>query len=247
MSSTAEPITVEGWTERTRRRLGLVGQVATSWGVAGGLLATMVVLAHVLASNLSSGVTFTMATLFYVVGSLIAFVHGGLLAYVGRPPDVDRHTALHRLAVAVLYDIPIMLLGWVVAMLMTLSVLSFSAGRYAALVVSAVAWIAGAAFIWWAFLETREAGRNLLQRWPDARALALILGLAFLALTPIFVVTRPDIWVVGATPTATTAGFMALGATLWIAGPLACLALLGRRAWLRRHPSETAGIRHGGA
>jgi hypothetical protein len=246
MSSTAEHNTVEGWTERTRKRLGLVGQVATSWGVAGGLLTTVVVLMHVLAGNLSSGVTFVMATLFYIVGSLIAFVHGGLLAYFGRPADVDRHRALRRLALAVLYDVPIMLLGWIVAMLMTLSVLSFEAGRYGARVVSGAAWIAGGVLVWWAFLETREAGRNLMRRWPDARAMALVLGLAFLALVPVFVFTRPDIWVVGATPTATTAGFMALGATLWIAGPLAFLALLGRRAWLHRHAPDATGIANGG-
>ncbi|MEJ2501888.1 MAG: hypothetical protein P8177_01010 [Gemmatimonadota bacterium] len=247
MSSVAERITVESWMDRTRARLGLVGQVATSWGVAGGLLATVVVLAHVVANNLSAGVTFGTATLFYVVGSFIAFLHGGVVAYLGRPPEVTRQQALRRLALAVLYDVPVVLIGWLVAMLMTMSVLALTAGRIGAFVVSALGWVAGAGLVWWAVVETREVARHLFRRWPDARALVLLLGLGFLALIPVFVVTRPEVWVVGFRPSATTATFMALGATLWIGGPLVFLVVLGRRAWAKRHPAETAGVADGGA
>lgn len=222
------------------RSLGLVGQVATSWGVAGGLAAAMVVLLHVLAGSVSSSVTFVTATAFYVVGSLIAFLHGALLAYAGRPPDVTRQLALRRLGLAMLYDVPAAVLGWMVAMLMTMSVISLTAGRFISLLFASAGWVAAAIIFWWAWVETRQAVHHLLRRWPDARAFALVLGLGFLAVAPVFLVTRPEIWLVGARPTATAAAFMALAAILWIGGPLVVLSLLARSAWVRRHPSTGA-------
>lgn len=219
------------------RQLGLVGQVATSWGVAGGLLASLVVTAHVASGHLSSSVSFITTSVFFLVGSLVGFVHGSLLAYLGRPPEVSGQRALWRLALSLLYDIPALLVGWIVAMLITLSAVSAITGRAAAVAVTAVGWLAAALLLWWALEETLDAARNLFRRWPDARSLALVLVLAFLALAPVFLVTRPEIWGTSVRPTATAAAAMALGATLWIGGPVGVLGLLALRAWHRRHPS----------
>ncbi len=219
------------------RQLGLVGQVATSWGVAGGLVASLVVTAHVAAGSLSSSVSFITTSVFFIAGSLVGFVHGSLLAYLGRPPDVSRQRALRRLALSLLYDIPAVVVGWIVAMMITLSAVSAMSGRVAAVAVTVVGWLAAALILWWAIEETVEAARNLFRRWPDARALGLVLGLALLVLTPAFLFTRPEIWGTSVRPTATAAAAMALGATVWIAGPVGVLGLLTLRAWHRRHPS----------
>ncbi len=220
------------------RQLGLVGQVATSWAVAGGLVAALVVTAHVAAGNLSSSASFITTTVFFLVGSLVGFVHGALLAYLGRPSDVTWRLAIRRLGLSLLYDVPAVMLGWVVAMVITLSAVSAMSGRIAAVAVSAVGWIAAALVLWWAIEETMDAGRNLFRRWPDARSLALVLALAFLVLVPAFLFTRPEIWGTSVRPSATAAAAMAVGATLWIAGPLGVLGLLMLRAWHRRHPSK---------
>lgn len=226
--------------------LGLVGQVATSWGVAGGLVASIVVALNMLLEQLSSSLGFLTASLFFVAGSVIGYLHGGILAYLGRPADVDRRLALHRLALAALYALPCMVGGWVVAMVLALSAASLLAGRTAALAMSSLGWLAAGGVLVWTVMETRRAVGNLCRRWPGARALLATLGLAFLALIPVFIVTRPDVWVVGVKPSATTAGFMALGATLWILGPLGALGLLAVRAWSRKDaPSEPTEVRHG--
>ena len=224
--------------------LGLVGQVATSWGVAGGLVASVVVTVHVLVGQLSSSLGFVTTTVFYVIGSLIGYLHGGILAYLGRPAVADRRTALHRLALASVYAIPAMVVGWVAAMLLVMSAASLLAGRPAALLISLIGWVAAAGGVVWAVVETRAAVRNLFRRWPGARAIAVVLGLAFLALLPVFIVSRPTIWIVGMEPSATAAGVMAAGATLWIVGPLAALVLLGVRAWSRHH-SSSVEVPHG--
>jgi hypothetical protein len=220
------------------RQLGLVGQVATSWAVAGGLVSSLVVTAHVAAGNLSSSVSFITTSMLFLVGSLVGFVHGSLLAYLGRPDHVTRRLAIRRLGLSLLYDVPAVLLGWVVAMVITLSAVSAMSGRIAAMAFSAVGWIAAALLLWWAVEETVDAARNLFRRWPDARSLALVLVLAFLVLVPAFLFTRPEIWGTSVRPTATAAAAMAVGATLWIAGPLGVLGLLVLRAWHRRHPAK---------
>jgi hypothetical protein len=222
--------------------LGMVGQVATSWGVAGGLLAAVVVTAHVLLGQLSAGLGFLTTTIFFVAGALIAFLHGAILAYLGRPADVDRKTALRRLALALVYAIPSLALGWAIAMLISLSAAAYIAGRTAALVASGLGWLVAVGVFVWAVVETREAVSNLCRRWPGANAILVVLGLAFLAALPIFLVTRPEVWVVGVRPSATAASVMALAAALWIVGPLGALALLARRAWARHHPTEEARV-----
>lgn len=220
--------------------LGLAGQVATSWGVAGGLVASGVVTTYVLLGQLSSSLGFLTTTLFYLAGAVIGYLHGGILGYLGRPPDVSRGRALRRLALAALYAVPVLVAGWVVAMVLALSAASILAGRVGTLVASLPGWLAAGGVVWWAGVETRQAAGHLYRRWPRARALAAVLGLAFLALVPVFVVSRPVIWFVGVKPSATAAGFMAAGATLWILGPLGVLILLGLRARSSIRPSSTS-------
>ncbi len=209
--------------------LGLVGQVTASWGVAGGLLAAVVVTGHVLAGELSAGLGFLTTTIFFVGGSIVAFLHGGILAYLGRPPEVDRKTAIRRLGLAVVYSVPIMALGWAVAMLISLSAAAYISGRTAALVASGVGWLMALGAFGWAVMETRSAVANLCGRWPGARSVLVALGLGFFAALPVFLVTRPEMWVVGVRPSA----------------PLGALGLLARRAWRKSHPSP-AGSAEGG-
>jgi hypothetical protein len=216
--------------------LGLVGQLATSWGVAGGLLGAAVVSAHMVAGHVSSSIGFLTTTLFFVAGSLIGFLHGGILGYLGRPDGVSRQLALRRLALGALYAVPAMLVGWVLALALALSAVGVVARRPAFLVLAVVGWTGLAVAVSWAVVEARQALPHLCQRWPGARAALVLLVLAFLALLPFFLISRPAIWVIGVRPTETAAVFMALAATLWIGGPLAAIGVLATRAWRRRYP-----------
>lgn len=218
--------------------LGLVGQLATSWGVAGGLMGAAVVTAHMVAGNVSSSIGFLTATIFYVAGSLVGFLHGGIVGYLGRPENVTRQRALRRLALAALYAVPAMLLGWAVALSLALTAVGIVARRPALLAPALIGWIGLAAAVSWAVVEARLALAHLCRRWPGARAALTLLVLAFLALLPFFLVARPPIWVVGVRPTETAAVFMAGAATLWIGGPLAAIGVLAVRAWRKRHPQR---------
>lgn len=221
--------------------LGLVGQVATSWGISGGLVAAGVVTVHMALGTISSSVGFLTTTLFFLGGTLVGFLHGGLLAYLGRPPDVSRGLALRRLTLALMYEVTTLAVGWMVAMLMALSAVALVTGRLVTLGVAAIGWLAAAGLLTWTVVETSRAVHHLSRRWPGSQVLLVVLGLAFLALMPVFIVTRPEIWIVGVRPSATAAGVMALMATVWIGGPLGVLVLLAFRAWRRRHPDVPYG------
>jgi hypothetical protein len=215
--------------------LGLVGQIATSWGVAGGLLGAVVVTGHMVAGQLSGSLGFLTTTLFFVAGSLVGFLHGGLVGYVSRPPHVSRQLALKRLALASVYAVPAMLTGWVVALALALTPTALSSGRPALAIPAILGWLGLIGVVAWATVETRQGLPNLFARWPESRALLVVLGLLFLALLPFFLGSRPEIWLLQVRPTGTAAVFMAVGATAWIGGPLVTLGLLAIRAWRRGH------------
>lgn len=216
------------------RELGLVGQVATSWALAGGLVAALIVTAHMVAQRLSSSLGFLTLTLFFVAGALVAFLHGAILAYLGRPPSLSRHAALRRLALASLYALPTLLGGWAAAMCLGLSAVALRSGRVGVALVSLLGWVVVIGALAWAWVATRRAMANLCRRWSVGHSVVVALGLVFLALLPIFLATRPEIWIVGIRPTRTAAVFMAIAATLWIGGPVLTLLALARRAWHRR-------------
>jgi hypothetical protein len=215
--------------------LGVVGQVATSWGVAGGMLGAVVVTGHMVAGQLSSSLGFLTTTIFFVAGSLIGFLHGGIVGYLSRPPEVSRVLALRRLALGALYAVPAMFIGWLLALAVALTPGAMVSGRPGLVVAAAIGWLGVVGVVAWATAETRIALPNLFRRWPESRALLVVLGLLFVALLPFFLVSRPEVWVLHVRPSETTAVFMALGATAWIGGPLVALGALAMRAWRRSH------------
>jgi len=216
--------------------LGLVGQMATSWAVAGGLLGAVVVAFLMVAREVSASFGFLTATLFFAGGWLVGFLHGGLVGYMGRPEDVSRLLALKRLGLAGVYAIPSLLIAWCVAMCLTLGAVGVVAGRPALLAFGVVGMGGLAAAVVWAAVAARSALDHLCGRWPDSRAVLALLGMAFLALLPFFVVLRPEIWFLGMRPTPPLAVLMAAAAAVWIGGPLATVGILAVRAWRRRHP-----------
>ena len=216
--------------------LGLVGQMATSWAVAGGLLGAVVVGFLMLAREVSASFGFLTATLFFAGGWLIGFLHGGIVGNVGRPDEVSRLLALKRLALAVLYAIPSLLLAWALAMCLTLGAVGVVAGRPALLLFGVVGVAGLAAAVVWATVEARRALDHLCSRWPDSRAILALLGMAFVALLPFFVILRPEIWFLGLRPTPPLAVLMAAATAVWIGGPLAVVGFLAVRAWRRKHP-----------
>jgi hypothetical protein len=217
--------------------LGVVGQVATSWGVTGGMLGAVVVTGHMVAGQLSSSMGFLITTIFFVAGSLIGFLHGAIVGYLSRPPEVSRVLALRRVGLATVYAVPAMIIGWLFALALALTPTAVSSGQPGLVVPAVIGWLGLVGVVAWATAETRIALPNLFRRWPESRALIVVLGLLFLALLPFFLGSRPEIWLLGVRPTETAAVFMAMAATAWIGGPLIALGALAIRAWRRAHPA----------
>ena len=189
-----------------------------------------------MAGSVSASIGFLTTTIFFVGGAHRVPPRGARgvpRASGARLPA----PALRRLGLAVLDAIPTMLLGWCLAMCITVGSVGVVAHRPGLLVFAAVGWTGLAAALIWAFVETHAAVEHLGRRWAEARAALMLLGLAFIAILPFFLVARPDIWVIGGRPTSPLAGLMmAAVATAWIGGPLAVVGVLTLRAWRKRHP-----------
>lgn len=216
--------------------LGLVGQMATSWGLAGGLLAAAVSGVLMITGRVSASIGFLTATLYFVAGWLIGFLHGGIVGYMGRPVHVSRLLALKRLGLAVLYAAPSLILGWCLAVCLTVGAVGVVGDRPALLAFALVGVGGLLAALGWAVVEARIALEHLGHRWPGSGAVLALLGVTFVALLPFFLVLRPEIWFLGLRPTPPLAALMAAAAALWIGGPLLVVGLLLVRAWRRRHP-----------
>lgn len=215
--------------EVVRRGIGLAGKAAVSWSVAGGLLlGGFLVAAMTLAGNLSGNALLLTSSGLFLIGAVLGFVHGGVLGFLGRPAHQTRRQALSGLGLAVLYDIPVLLVGLVVSGWISMTVVAIYMGRIAPTVGVAVAWLIGVVLVAVAARQGWKALGGAYARWPVAQArvgTVLVAGL-FAALMILFLADRPVIWGLEMRVTEVGAVLLAGATTLWLAGPLVTLALL---------------------
>jgi len=214
-----------------RRAMGFPGRVAVSWAMASGILAGGVLLAALTLMDRASafGLVMTSTALFFG-GSVFGFVHGAVLGWIGRDEGMDAAAANHSIGLGLMYVIPGLGVGWVVASLIAQTVPARFTGSTLALAGVGVAWVAGGAICVWAAREGARALAHSYGRWEDRSLGTLLVVLTFVALLGMFLVDRPELWGtqlrVGTWGAVLVAGF----ATTWISGPGITLPLvLSRR------------------
>lgn len=225
----ATTMTVREQERVVRRGIGRTGKVAVSWSVAGGIaLGGFLVAGMTLAGRLSGNALLLTSSGLFLIGALLGFVHGAVLGFLGRPADETRKQALAGLGLAVLYDIPALLVGLIVSGWIAMSVVAAYIGRIAPTIGVAVAWLIGAVLVLVAAVQGAKALRGAYARWPEAQArlgTVLVAGL-FAALLVLFLADRPVIWGLEMRVTEVGAVLLAAAATLWLAGPMVTLALM---------------------
>ena len=213
-------------------RPGLPGRVALSWALAGGLTMEAILVVAALMSGVRAATSDPLAaTVFFLVGVVGGFVHGGLVGVVGRADDVSLRRALLSVERAALATVPLSVLTWGAALWISLTGTEAARGRPGLLLAVGVGWVTLAGVGIWALREGGAALRHTLVRWPMGPGGAAVLGLVSVVLVISFVWWRPEIWFTDVRTTPLGAAMLALGVTIWFALPLLALGihLLHRR------------------
>ncbi|MBI4541959.1 MAG: hypothetical protein HY705_02905 [Gemmatimonadetes bacterium] len=236
------------WSDRTPaavpRSIALPGWIALSWAVGGGvMLGGFVVAVMTLSGRLSgSGLLLTSSALF-VVGAVLGLMHGAVLGYLGRPAGMGWGDAVRAVALALVYSVPALAVGWLVAGWIAMTVVALYVERWLALAAVAVAALGGVAMVAGAALAGWKGIRNGYERWPDRRMGTALVAAAFGALLVNFLAHRPMLWGLELRVTETGAFMLAVVATLWIVGPLVTVSLRVLRALPAPRPGLTLTAR----
>jgi hypothetical protein len=212
------------------RDIGLAGQVAVSWSVAGGLaVGGFLVAGMTMAGKLSGSGLMLAAASLYLLGGLLGFAHGAALGFFGRPADVTAREALGKLGMAALYALPALIVGFLAAGWIAMTSVALYVGRPLPLVGVAIGWMVGLVVLIVAAVSGWEALGNAYARWPERRMGTVLVAATFAALLVLFLADRPELWGLRLRVTEVGAVLLAAVGAFWIAGPAVTLALMLRR------------------
>jgi hypothetical protein len=216
------------------RDTGLIGRVTVTWAVAGGLaLGGFLVAGMTLAGRLSGNALLMTAGVLYVIGAVLGFMHGAVLAFFGRPDGMGAREAAGKLGMAALYAVPALTVGFIAAGWIALTTVALYLDKPVAMVGAGVGWVIGTAIVATAAVSGWTALRNAYARWPDRKLGTVLVAATFAALLVLFLADRPELW--GARLRVTEVGAVLLAAlgAFWIAGPVVTVGL----GLLRRMPA----------
>ncbi|NJD10936.1 MAG: hypothetical protein FIB01_11055 [Gemmatimonadetes bacterium] len=248
-------VTMTGERTRTgsdiRMGVGLPGRVAITFTVGGGILVGgFLVAAMTLAGKLSGNALLMTSGALYVLGALFGLVHGVGLGFVGRG-QLNRREAVTRLGMALLYAVPFVAVGFIVAGWIAMTMVSLYLGKVGAYIGAALGWTAGVAVVAMAVRYGWQALRNAYAAWQHAAVGTALVSASFAALLIVFLAQRPMLWGLSFRVTEVGAVLLALFATIWIALPMVAIALRlvnllpesqPVAAGLRRSPARGIGV-----
>ncbi len=220
------------WREAFKGAAAPCLRVVVSWTAAGGVAAAGLLLGlTALASPEEAQELLPLTPALFVLGAAAGLVHGAILAYVGRPREVEGRTALARVAIGVPVALLVSLPAWVAAAWISLTAAMLTLHAWRTVFVTALGWVAGMGICWWAAVEGWHALERAFARWPESRPGALLISgaLAILALT--LVLYRPPLGSSHVHLTGLGALLLAFVATLWIATPVVIVLLHFLHKW----------------
>lgn len=176
----------------------------------------------------------------FVLGALFGFLHGAVLAWLGRPRQLPRGVYRRQLLGGFLWSFPGLVLAAVITFWVAYTTALLSAGRPGWIFSVILGWIAAAVTLFWAAAECLRAFRNAFARWPGWRlGLTLIAG-TFVSL--FFLLPRWRFELRGADLEFSTLGcaLVALLLTIWVAAPIEVLLL---RRFRPHRTADRSGFR----
>ncbi len=217
-------------------------RVVVSWTTTGGVAAGGLLIGLTALGNPEEAqALLPLAPVLFLLGAAAGLVHGGALAYVGRPLSCQGRAAVTSILFSLIVVFPALVVAWVAAAWISLTSAVLSLGGASTILVTSLGWLAGVALCCWAAVEGWYAIERAFTRWPESRPGALLISgaLAILALT--FVTHRPPIGHTELRLTGFGAVVLALVATIWIATPVVIVLLHYLHKWFAPvwdHPAQ---------
>lgn len=217
-------------------------RIVLSWGMAGGLVAGGFLIAAATLTGRSSGSAIqSMTVLMFGLGAAAGMTHGALLAYLARDPSRSRGDVIRDLLRSLTWTALGLTISAVAALWISLTatVLEGSGSPWLPTLAVVLAWVYGIAICGWAAWEGLQGVLWAYRRWPQFRTASLATSVVFAALLTSFLAFPPEIWFTELRVNNLGAVFLAFGASVWIALPVA----IGAFGLLhRRRVNATAGL-----
>ena len=220
------------------RGLDLPAAVAISWSLAGGmLLGGAAVVALILTNRMSGHLLLMASATLFAIGAVLGMVHGLILGIVGRPEGTTPRQAWSAMVHGLLYLVPALLLGWLIAGWVAAMPIALTGRHVVAAVISALAWVGMILTVYFAGSTGLHALTLAYRRWPDRVPGTVMVGATLAALLVAFAVEPPTIWFTDIRLTMPGASLLALAATFWFYGPIITVALSVLRKVLPLFPA----------
>ena len=209
-----------------QRGLELPAAVAISWSLATGmLLGGAAVVAMIATDRMSGHLLLLGSAVLFALGAVIGLVHGVILGIAGRPEGTTPRQALGAMLHGLFYYPFGLLLSWAVAGWVAAMPLALNGHHILGAAISALAWVAMAATVYFAGSTGIHAISLAYRRWPDRLPGTIMVGATLVALLVAFAIQPPTIWFTDVTLTYPGAALLALGATFWFYGPIITVGL----------------------
>jgi hypothetical protein len=208
------------------RGVDLPAAVAISWSLAGGmLLGGAAVVALILTNRMSGHLLLMASATLFALGAVLGMVHGVILGIVGRPEGTTPRQAWSAMVHGLLYLVPALLLGWLIAGWVAAMPIALTGGHVVAAVISAFAWVGMVLTVYFAASTGLHALTLAYRRWPDRVPGTVMVGATLVALLVAFAIEPPTIWFTDVRVTMPGAVLLALAATFWFYGPIITVSL----------------------
>jgi hypothetical protein len=212
------------------RNVELPAAVTISWSLAGGmLLGGAAVVLMLITNRLSGHLMLTASATLFALGALVGLAHGVALGIFGRPEGTSVRDAVAAMVHGLLYLIPSLLLGWLVAGWVAAMPMAWSGRHVIATAISALAWVAMVVTVYFAGSIGLRAAQLAYRRWPHRVVGTALVAATFVALVAAFLVQPPSLWILGTRLTTEGAMGLAFVAAFWFYGPIITVGL-----WLVR-------------
>jgi hypothetical protein len=209
-----------------QRGLELPAAVAISWSLATGmLLGGAAVVAMIVTDRMSGHLLLLGSAVLFALGALIGLVHGVILGVAGRPEGTTPRQALGAMVHGLFYYPFGLLLSWAVAGWVAAMPLALNGHHIVGAAISALAWVAMVATLYFAGSTGVHAITLAYRRWPDRLPGTIMVGATLVALLVAFAIQPPTVWFTDVTLSYPGAVVLALGATFWFYGPIITVGL----------------------
>jgi hypothetical protein len=223
---TTSPHAAHDLTTGPQRGVELPAALTIAWSLAGGMLfGGAAVVLMILTGRMSGHLMLTASATLFALGALAGLVHGIALGILGRPETMTIRESIAAMVHGLLYLIPALLLGWLVAGWVAAMPLAWTGKHFIAAAISALAWVAMIITTYFAGSIGLRAAGLAFRRWPHRVTGSALVGAVAATLVAAFLVQPPTIWFTSTRLSTPGALLLAFFATVWFYLPIIAVGL----------------------